>query len=101
MFLIINGNTRHSVTKRVLRGKTVKYLSVTPAPEEIIGTIQMFRDDGFLMSEDNADEYERKIYTGTLLQISNDPEPVPAPSQPTLESRVTAIENAITKGLSL
>ena len=100
MYLIIN-DTRHSVSKRIVKGKTIKYLSVTPAPEEISGMIQMFRDDGFLMSTDNADEYQRKTYVGTLLQISNDPEPVPVTPAPTLESRVTAIENAITKGLSL
>ena len=101
MFLMINGKTRHSVTKRIVKGKTIKYLSVTPAVEEIAGKIQMFRDDGFLLSEDNADEYSRKTYVGTLLTISNDPEPVPVTPAPSLESRVTAIENAITKGLSL
>ena len=74
MFLSINGKI-HSVSKRIVKGNTIKYLSVTPAPESISGTIQMFRDDGFLMSEDNADDYARKSYVGTLLQISNDPEP--------------------------
>ena len=100
MYLIIN-DARHSVSKRIVKGKTIKYLSVSPAVEDISGTIRMFRDDGFLLSEDNADEYSRKTYVGTLLQISNDPEPVPVTPAPSLESRVTAIENAITKGLSL
>ena len=101
MFLMINSKTRHSVSKRIVKGKTIKYLSVTPAVEEIAGKIQMFRDDGFLLSEDNADDYARKSYTGTLLQISNDPEPVPVTPQPTVEQRVTALENAIKEGLSL
>ena len=74
MYLKING-VNHSVSKRIVKGQTIRYLSVTPAVGEISGTIQMFRDDGFLMSEDNADDYARKSYTGTLLQISNDPEP--------------------------
>lgn len=100
MFLSINGKI-HSVTKRIVKGKTIKYLSVTPAVEEIAGKIQMFRDDGFLLSEDNADDYARKSYTGTLLQISNDPEPVPVTPKPTVEQRVTALENAIKEGLSL
>ena len=100
MFLSINGKI-HSVSKRVVKGKTIKYLSVTPAVEEITGKIQMFRDDGFLLSEDNADDYARKSYVGTLLQISNDPEPVPVTPQPTVEQRVTALENAIKEGLSL
>lgn len=100
MYLIIN-NTRHSVSKRIAKSDTIKYLSVTPAVEEITGTIQMFRDDGFLMSEDSTDNYERKFQTGTLLTLTNKPEPQPVTPQPSLESRVTAIENAITKGLSL
>lgn len=101
MFLMINGKTRHSCTKRIVKGKTIKYLSVTPAVEEIAGKIQMFRDDGFLLSEDNADDYARKSYTGTLLQISNDPAPVNTPPAPTVEQRLSALENAIREGLSL
>jgi hypothetical protein len=100
MFLSINGKI-HSVSKRIVKGKTIKYLSVTPAVEEIAGKIRMFRDDGFLLSEDNADDYARKTYVGTLLQISNDPEPVPVTPQPTVEQRVTALENAIKEGLAL
>lgn len=100
MYLIIN-NTRHSVSKRIVTEDTIKYLSVTPAPEEISGTISMYRDDGFLMSEDNADNYQRRTYVGTLLQISNAPEPKPVIPQPTLESRVSSLENAIREGLNL
>ena len=100
MFLSINGKT-HSVSKRIVKGETIKYLSVTPAVEEITSKIRMFRDDGFLLSEDNADEYARKSYVGMLLTISNDPDPVPVTPQPTVEQRVTALENAIKEGLSL
>ena len=99
MFLMINSKTRHKCTKRIVKGKTIKYTGVTPAVEEIVGKIQMFRDDGFLLSEDNADDYARKSYTGTLLQISNDPAPVTP--QPTVEQRVSALENAIREGLNL
>ena len=100
MYLMIN-DTRHTVSRRIVAGDTIKYLSVTPAVEEIAGEIRMFRDDGFLLSEDNADDYARKSYVGTLLQISNDPEPVPVPPQPTVEQRVTMLENAIKEGLNL
>ena len=100
MYLEING-TRHAVKRRIVSADTVKYTFVTPEPSEISGTIKMFRDDGFLLSEDNADSYQRKTYTGTLLTLTNAPEVEPVPQPPTLESRVTAIENAIEKGLSL
>lgn len=78
MYLIINGN-RHSVSSRIVSGDTIKYLTVTPEPEDISGAIQMYRDDGLLMSEDNADNFERRFYVGTLLTMTNKPEPVPVP----------------------
>ena len=78
MYLIINGN-KHTVSRRIVEGDTIKYLTVTPEPEDISGTIQMFRDDDFLMSEDNADDFERRFIVGTLLTMTNKPEPVPAP----------------------
>lgn len=82
MYLIINGN-KHSVSRRIVTSDTIKYLTVDPQPETISGTIQMFRDDGFLMSEDNAERFERKFCTGTLLTLTNKPEPQPV--VPTIE----------------
>ena len=101
MFLSINGKI-HSVSKRIVKGNTIKYLSVTPAPESISGPIKMFRDDGFLMSEDNADDYVRKSYTGTLLQISNDPEP-PEPPEPQIrdDEAVAIITDTLTTSEAL
>lgn len=100
MYLIING-ARYSCTKRIKTADTVKYLSVDPAVEDISGVIQMYRNDGFLMSEDNTEDYQRKFHDGALLTITNAPEPVPVVPAPSLEERVAAIETAIEKGLSL
>lgn len=100
MYLLINGS-RHTCSRRIVTADTIKYLSVTPAPEEIAGKIQMFRDDGFLMCEDDVSGYARTKYAGTLLTLTNAPEPVPSVPQPTLESRVAAIESAIERGLGL
>ena len=101
MYLKING-VNHSVSKRIVKGQTIRYLSVTPAVEEIAGKIQMFRNDGFLMSEDNADDYERKSYVGTLLQISNDPEP-PEPPEPQIsdDAAVAIITDTLTTSEAL
>lgn len=78
MYLLINGE-KHSVSRRIVSADTIKYLSVDPAPENITGTIQMYTDEGFLLSEDNAGDYSRKEYTGTLLVLTNTPVPVPQP----------------------
>lgn len=94
MYLTING-TQHTVKRRILSADTIKYLGVTPNPGTITGKIQMYRNDGFLMSEDNAGDYSRQLYSGTLLQLTNKPEPstepfVPA-TIPTAAPVVTAI----------
>ena len=76
MYLIINNN-QYTVTRRIVSSDTLKYLGVTPGPGEVTGTIEMHRDDGFLLSEDDADNYERQSYSGTLLTLTNRPEPTP------------------------
>lgn len=75
MYLLINNN-QYTVTRRIKSADTLKYLGVTPDPGEVSGTIEMHRDDGFLLSEDSAD-YARQSYTGTLLTLTNLPEPTP------------------------
>ena len=84
MYLMING-TKHTVSRRILTGDTVKYLSVTPEPVDVSGLISMYRDDGFLLCADDAAGYERTVYNGTILTLTNAPEPEPQPepeSQP-------------------
>ena len=71
------GDNQYPCTRRIVTGDTIKYLSVKPNPGEVTGKIQMYRDDGFLMAEDNADEYARQTYAGTILTLTNKPVPVP------------------------
>ena len=87
MYLILNG-VRHTVTRRLVSADTIKYLGVTPEPAEIVGTIHMYRDDGFLMSTDDSSKFSRKLFSGTLMQLTNMPELntdpfVPPPEPPT------------------
>lgn len=92
MYLIINGN-KHTVSKRICETDTIKYLSVKPNVENISGIIQMYRDDGFLMSEDNVDTYERKSHIGTLLTVTN--KPVPVPVEPSYEPTAEELINIL------
>lgn len=85
------GETQYPCTRRIVTTDTVKYLSVSPDPGEVSGIIQMYRDDGFLMSEDDADNYERQTYAGTILTLTNKPEPVPVPT-PAPEPQATRAE---------
>ena len=99
MYLIINDN-RHTVSKRIVTSDTIKYLTVTPEPDNISGIAKMYTDEGFLLSEDNLDDFERKTYTGTLLTVTNKPEyisqPIPAtPEYVTYEALAQAIREGV------
>ena len=94
MYLTIN-DVRHTVTRRLVSSDTIKYIGVTPEPDAVSCTISMYRNDGFLMSEDNAGKFARKVYSGTVLLLTNLPEPsiepfVPEPEPPSAKV-VTAV----------
>lgn len=90
MYLKI-GETQYPCTRRIVTKDTIKYLSVKPNPGEVTGKIQMYRDDGFLLSEDNASKYARQTYAGTIFTLTNKPEPVPVPT-PAPEPQATRAE---------
>lgn len=94
MYLTING-AQYTVVRRIVSADTIKYIGVTPEPTKITGTIRMYRDDGFLMSEDDSSKFSRKLCSGTLLQLTNKPELdesslLSAPA-PTVAKVVTAV----------
>jgi hypothetical protein len=60
----------------------------------------MYRDDGFLMSKDDADSFERQTYTGTLLVMTNKPEPVPTPRPEPVEASTSDVAKAILEGVN-
>lgn len=81
MYLRISG-TNYPVTRRLVGSDTIKYLGVTPEPLNVSGMIEMYRDDGFLMSSDNTDNFDRHVYSGTLFQLTNKPEADTKPFTP-------------------
>ena len=80
MYLVIN-NENYSLTRRKLMNNSVTYYGMTEMPETVSGTITMYRDDGFEMSTDEADSYARQVKSGTVLTLTNEPEP-PEPPEP-------------------
>lgn len=94
MYLTING-VQHTVKRRLVSADTIKYLGVTPEPKAITGKIQMYRNDGFLMSEDNTASFARKLYAGTLLQLTNLPEPATDPFVPPPEPPKAKVVTAV------
>src|SRR5699024_8598428 len=90
MYLQI-GENRHSVRRRIVYEDAVVYLSVTPKPVEVAGMIQLCRDDGFVLAEDDAGAYARHTYAGTRLTLTNAAEVSPQP-KPTPEPQATRAE---------
>lgn len=100
MYLIIN-DKQYTVSKRIVTDDTIKYLTVTPEPNNISGIVKMYTNEGFLLSEDNVDDFERKIYTGTLLTVTNKPEYIPQPIPSSLEYiTYEALAQAIREGVN-
>lgn len=74
MYLTIN-NQNYPLRRRKLTAQSVTYFGMTEMPETVSGTITMYRDDGFEMSTDDADSYARQVKSGTVLVLTNEPEP--------------------------
>ena len=74
MYLTIN-NKNYPLRRRKLTAQSVTYYGMTDMPETVSGTITMYRDDGFEMSVDDADSYARQVKSGTVLVLTNEPEP--------------------------
>lgn len=104
MYITINGK-QYTCRRRVVKTDRVRFMSVTPEVEEISGIVAMYRDDGFLLSEDNADDFARKFQNGTVLTLTNEPESTYKATEPTAEQLLNAIlgvsENKMAAALSL
>lgn len=90
MYLLIN-NTQYPVARRRVTSQSVVYSEVNTEPESLSGVIQMYSNEGFLLSEDNVSDYLRHTYQAPtygeegeilsygILTLTNLPEPEPQP----------------------
>jgi len=70
MYLLIN-DKKYTCSDRKYRKGTVKFLGVTPAPEEISGVLQLFSDSDFLLSRDVVSDYKYIDMKSGTLTLSN------------------------------
>lgn len=75
MYITINGET-YPGAKRAKGGQSVSY-SAESLPEGLVaeGIIGVYRNDGFLLCEDDAGEYLRQESYKGMLTLTNVPEP--------------------------
>ena len=101
MYLVIN-NENYSLTRRKLMNNSVTYYGMSEMPETVSGTITMYRDDGFEMYTDDADSYARQVKSGTVLTLTNEPEP-PEPPEPQIsdDEAVAIITDTLTTSEAL
>lgn len=74
-------------------GTDIRYVGLPedfPAPAA--GTITMYADDGFLMREDNTEDYLRQTFENGVLTLTNTPEPEPADPEEPVDPEPTAKE---------
>ena len=101
MYLVIN-NENYSLTRRKLMNNSVTYYGMSEIPDTVSGIITMYRDDGFEMSTDDADSYARQVKSGTVLTLTNEPEP-PEPPEPQIsdDEAVAIITDTLTTSEAL
>ena len=101
MYLVIN-NENYSLTRRKLMNNSVTYYGMSEIPDIVSGIITMYRDDGFEMSADDADSYARQVKSGTVLVLTNEPEP-PEPPDPQISDHeaVAIITDTLTTSEAL
>ena len=98
MYLLIN-NTQYPVARRRVTSQSVVYSEVNTEPESLSGVIQMYSNEGFLLSEDNVSDYLRHTYQAPtygeegeilsygILTLTNLPEPEPQPEPEPVEPK--------------
>ena len=106
MYLNIS-NQQYPCRERRVENNTIIYLGVKNLQMPISGLIQLCRNDGFVLAEDDSSDYSRHVLQGTRLTLTNEPEQPPQPYVPTTEQRLSAVEyqlnsmeQAITEGVS-
>ena len=79
------GKKTYPCTKHIKRNDCLKFLSVSPDPGTVSGTVHLYRDDGFLLQSFDTGDYIRQSYSGTILAFYKypKPEPVETPHVPT------------------
>ena len=97
MYLIING-TRYPDIQRYRSGGAITYTGASLTGIETLGELELYRDDGFHMLTDNANDYPYQTITdGTIVLRKTEP----APPQISDDEAVAIITDGLTSSEAL
>ena len=97
MYLIING-TRYPDIQRFRSGGTITYTGASLTGIETLGELELYRDDGFHMLTDHANDYPYQTITdGTIVLRKTEP----APPQISDDEAVAIITDGLTSSEAL
>ena len=101
MYITINGARYGNVSRAVFPGSgNVVFLGESiPAGLDAPGVIAVYRDDGFLLREDDAAKYSRISSQAGALLLTNQPLPEPV-AEPDETLTADEVETAIAEGVN-
>ena len=101
MYITILGGTYANVRRAAFRGSgNVAFIGESiPAGLDAPGVIGVYRDDGFLLREDDAAQFQRVASQAGALLLTNQPLPEPTVVQEETAT-VEEIEEAIAEGVN-
>lgn len=104
MYIKFSGDADNKFTlkKRIVTEYTVRYIGVEPMPSKIQGTISVYTDSGYLLSEDKVEDFSRYEINGSTFIITNlpEPEPQPEPEPPPTYVTYEELARAIREGVN-
>lgn len=100
MYIIVNDKTYTSVTAWIQPDEVVYSGASLVNVDTVSGTVSLYANNGFLMREDNASDYERQIIEDGSITLTNKPEPQPEPEPEPVPDIWDAIANAIRNGVN-
>ena len=77
MYIILNGVRYDGVIRKKTVNEVLFYTTQETELPEALGTIETYRDDSFILAEDNVSDYLRQERGGNFLKLTNKTEPEP------------------------
>lgn len=79
---IVTENTEFRCTDFIRDSNSARFILPDTQPETLGDTVELRQDDGTVLRTDTVADYARHTIDGTVLVLTNEPEPVPEDDPP-------------------